>query len=432
MSALATNPASSQSASRLDRRGAATLRVALLGCGNIGSALVAELERQAATACGSQLTLTAVLVRDAQKHRHVRSAVTTIDEVLLSNPDVVVECMGGVAAPAQACERALRAGIHVVSANKSMVAAELPALRAAAHAGNAQLRFDAAVCAGVPVLDAVARLRSARIVSLRGIVNGTCNFILHAIAQRAIGFDDAVRDAIARGYAEPDPSADLSGQDSAEKLRLLAEAAGFGMPSTDDVLVQGVQSIDRASLHDIRSLGHEVRLLASVQRAAGTIRSTVFPTIVDAGSPFAAAVGTQNVLQVETELAGTVTMSGPGAGARPTVAALLADILACAGSRREQAPIGTNSDATTTSRDGPQPWLLRISSRTNRLPPPQELTTLATQHGAQLHGAAFLPGRALLQLHSDSSGTLSLIAALQRHILVVQRFAIAPEVTLRF
>jgi homoserine dehydrogenase len=411
--------------------GAATVRVALLGCGNIGSALAAELQRRATAAPGHELSICSVLVRDAHKHRHLRRAVTSVEDVLRSKPDIVVECMGGVTAPAHACERALRAGIHVVSANKSMVAACLPALRAAARAGGAQLRFDAAVCAGVPVLDAVARLRPAHIVQLQGVVNGTCNFILDAMAKRSVDFHEAVQQAIAHGYAEPDPSADLGGQDSAEKLRLLAEAAGLGVLPAEAVHTQGLYGIDRASLHDIRALGHDVRLLASVQRGPADIHATVRPTIVRAASPFAAAAGTHNVVHVETELAGTVALSGPGAGARPTVAALLADILACAATGGIHAKDPTPHEPTTCRRDQPSPWLLRIVTPAAPVPSPQQLAAAVTRHGAQLAGAAFLPGRALLQVHASSSATQRITASLHREA-TVQRFAMSPDVALRF
>ncbi|MBL9141350.1 MAG: NAD(P)-binding domain-containing protein, partial [Phycisphaerae bacterium] len=189
------------------------MRVALLGCGNIGGALAEELREHSAP-----LHICAALVRDPTRARPVGAGLvcTTADQVLAAEPDLVVECLGGTEWPAQVCEQFLLAGVSVVSANKSMAAAALPALNAAARVSGAHLRFDAAVCAGVPVLEAVARLRHARIRDVRGIVNGTCNYILHAMEQRGIEQAEALAEAMARGYAEPDPTADLSGRDSAE------------------------------------------------------------------------------------------------------------------------------------------------------------------------------------------------------------------------
>lgn len=420
---------SGRSARSRKRRATRPLRVALLGCGNIGGALATELAGR------RDLAVCAALVRDPGRARTVAAGciATTFDQVLASRPDIVVECMGGIVQPAQLCVRALEAGIHVVSANKSMVAHALPALSAAAQGSGARLRFDAAVCAGVPVLESVARLRPARVQSIRGIVNGTCNFILHAMAQQGVELQQALADATARGYAEPDPSADLSGRDSAEKLCLLAAAAGICSPSPVAVETRGIAggpgAVDRAALQDVRALGHSLRLVAHLHSTPAGVTLRVAPTVVAQGGALSSATGTQNVVVVQTELAGQITLTGPGAGAQPTVAALLADILACA-----EGGAGWAQDALSPPPAPAQPvtarWLVRVGGGAALTP--DALATRVRAAGAAWRGAAFLSGRTIVELEATGDAEAALCRALREGGAQVQSFVVDPEVALRF
>ncbi|MFO0962967.1 MAG: homoserine dehydrogenase [Phycisphaerales bacterium] len=418
----------------LERAPAATrtLRVALLGCGNIGGALAKQL------ASRPEIEVCAALVRDPARPRPgVAGPVTDrIEEVLATRPDLVVECLGGIDLPAELCRCALHAGVHVVSANKSMVAHALPALSAAARRSGARLRFDAAVCAGVPVLESVARLRAARVRSVRGIVNGTCNFILHSMGQRGIDLPEALAEATALGYAEPDPSADLGGRDSAEKLCLLAAAAGHGSVEPARVAVRGIAAdgpdagVDRALLQDVRTLGHGVRSVVQLDAGAHGLELLVAPTVVRHGGALAESAGTQNVVLVETELAGAITLCGPGAGAHPTVAALLADIDACVDSGA-----GWAQQAIAPARLSTQPaarrWLLRVGTP-GGVPSPTQLSAAVLGAGASLQGAACLPGRALLEIAATQPQERALVGALAAQGLRVQSLAIEEDATLRF
>ncbi len=472
----------------------ATVRVAILGCGNIGGELAVQLQRNrtarllarshgsrygrptppagqvlglaeaaaleattaaamapatiaatlaAATPASTRATtsaralrsssfpnvdLCAVLVRRANVPRVVDRSLLceTFDDMLATKPHIVVECMGGTSAPAHLCERFLDAGIHVVSANKSMLAESLAALNAAARRSGAYLRFDAAVCAGVPVLESVARLRPAGIEALHGIVNGTCNYILHAMETRRISQAEAIAEAISRGYAEPDPTADVSGQDSAQKLCLLAAAAGAHVPSPQEVDTIGIEAIDGAAIDDVRALGVSVRLVAHWGTGLH-----VAPTLVNRRSTLAAATGTQNVVSIETSLAGTVGLTGPGAGARPTVAALMADIEACALGTRGWAeePLGLRvpEDARADPRSR---WLLRITGAPTAHA--AAVTDHATLARASIIDLALGQHRALLHVGASRQEREQLVTSLRTAGAHVQVFSIASDVALSF
>ncbi len=420
-----------------------TLRVAVLGCGNIGSALIDAVN------ASESLELTTVLVRESTRARRVpRTRLRTrIEDVLLDRPDVVVECLGGIEAPAEICTRVLAAGINVVSANKSMIAYALRDLAQTAATSGAQLHFDAAVCAGVPVLDAVARLRSARIRSIAGIVNGTCNFILDRITRSNCTYQEALAQAIELGYAEPNPHADISGRDSAEKACLLAAAAGWGAMHPDSVVVDGLadehDAITREDLLDIRALGHETRLVARVEvhEATSSLQSsdnatrrvslTVAPTIVERAGALASALDTANVVSVETELAGTITLRGPGAGARPTVAALLADIEACAQRRAAWVSSTPLTPSSVVEPASPQRALLRVSQGKTALLP-QALLDHVSRAGVTLRSIAVTRESALIEVHGCVKTLRLAIASLRGDERRVRAFAIDPRITLRF
>ena len=412
-----------------------TLRVALLGCGNVGGALVGA----AGPAVGIEVV--SALVRDPSRPRAIaRDRVrTSIDDVLADRPDVVVECLGGIEEPAELCERVLASGIHLVTANKSMLAHALPALAAASARSGALLHADASVCAGVPVLDAVARLRWARIRSITGIVNGTCNFILDSLAHPGTSFDGAVAEAVRLGYAEPDPSADLSGRDSVEKACLLAAAAGFGTVRPQDVEVEPLVGPDggpsSADVFAVRSLGQAVRCVARIERlvaqgGAQGVRVRVAPTVVNGAGLLAFAAGTENVVTVETELAGSVTLRGPGAGANPTVAALLADIIACRERRTgwattvPLAPAAVMADPLAEERV--------VACVDGWAGTPAELLAAAAGAGATSRGCAFRRGSSVLDLTGCRESIRAAVCSVRARGARVRTFCVEPGVGLRF
>ncbi len=412
--------ATSQIASRLPAAVPAPrqpARIALLGCGGIGSALAEALLEHDAY-CVSN-----VLVRNISSRTRstsIKCFTESFEEVLSKRPDVVVECLGGIEPAATWCERLLESGISVVSANKLMIAASLSRLSRAAQRGNAQLRFDAAVCAGVPVLDSVGRLRSAGIKSIRGVVNGTTQWIIDAMSSNmssnGASFDDALRDAIRLGYAEPDPSADLSGRDSADKLSLLTAAAGFGILPVSAIaasaLTHGLERIEREDIRDFERWG-ALRIVASVtmEHASATLRASVQPTIVSRADALARARGTENVVEVSTVRAGCVTLRGLGAGAQPTLAALLADLEACLDGGRSWAT-NTHSDAVLDCNESTRDrWAIRITESESLTP--AALVRLIENSHLRLDALHTNAQRALIAVEGTTHQRDTLLAALQ-------------------
>jgi homoserine dehydrogenase len=292
----------------------------------------------------------AVAVRDLERARSITlpSEVRLTDDVdavaAADDVDIVVELMGGTDAAAAAMRRAFEAGKRVVSANKELLARQGRELEAAARAAGVGLRFEAAVAAGVPVLGPLVwDLGANRVRALRGIVNGTTNHILTTMAAEARDFDDVLREAQVRGYAEADPSSDVEGLDAAYKLALLARLAFDGwldvdalrraIPTFNVEPREGIAGVARAHLSAAARLGLAIKLIARAERApGGPLLAGVTPMAVSAASPLGATGGVTNIVDFEADPVGRVTMSGPGAGGPATASAVLADVLVFANS----------------------------------------------------------------------------------------------------
>jgi homoserine dehydrogenase len=298
------------------------IRIGLLGCGTVGAGFVrlvnAERER-IQTRYDVDLEITRILVRDLDKSRDgVDRALLTTNalEVIDGDCDLVVEAIGGVHTAGTFVRRAIARGRDVVTANKALLAACGRELFHAAAERDVRIGFEASVCGGVPVIGALRRgLAGDTIESITGILNGTCNYVLSRVEQ-GVSFHDAVVNAQERGFAEADPSLDLSGQDAAQKLRILAEVA-FDAPVRREV-VRGIAS------------GTRGKLIAEARRVAGGVELVVEPRSIDVDHPFARVVDEQNAIVIRGRAVGEVFLSGRGAGSMPTAAALLADVIECA------------------------------------------------------------------------------------------------------
>lgn len=329
----------------------APMRVGVLGAGTVGREVVrAFLERslRLAPSDGPPLVLAGVAVRDVP-----RAIAAGIPEALLTDApahlvaspdiDVLVEVMGG-AEPARTLVRAALAnGRPVVTANKHLLAHHGPELELAAREGDAALQFEAAVAGGVPVLGPLALdLAANRISRVRGIVNGTTNVILTAMARDGRSYADALADAQARGYAEADPAADVEGLDAVNKLVILARLA-FGAwidpaaignrPGTarGGAGAPGITGVTAEDVAAMVSEGRMVRLLATASVAEdGAFEAAVVPTVVPAGSPFGRCDGVLNRVEVDASPVGRVAFEGPGAGGPATASAVLGDLVAIA------------------------------------------------------------------------------------------------------
>ncbi len=324
-------------ARRSDARESGVVRVAVAGCGTVGGSLLDLLQRhgpEIGRRSGVRYEVVRVLVRDATRPRAAalrRELLTDqVDEFLCTPADVVVEAIGGVHEAQHIAERALSRGNRFVTANKALLRVNGPALAALARehrARGAALDFEAAVGGGVPVVRLLREsLAGHGLLRIRGILNGTTNYILSRL-ERGASFAEALQAAQRAGFAEADPRRDLEGTDAADKIAVLAWL-GFGVdPSRLEVRTSGISP---ALVDDVRAAarrGRTIRLIATAVRIGDGIHASVAPRVVPLGHPFAQARDEENLIQLQSESAGTVTVAGRGAGGSATASALLADIL---------------------------------------------------------------------------------------------------------
>ena len=333
----------------------APLRVAVLGAGTVGREVVRGLvdgRDRLARLDAAVLELAGIAVRDVARARDAglpAALLTDAPAHLVADPsiDVVVELMGGDEPARTLVGAALGAGKAVVTANKHIVAHHGPELEATARRARAPFRFEAAVGGGIPILAPLASgLAADRVSRVRGIVNGTTNWILSAMADDAdpLGYDDALARAQAAGYAEADPTGDVEGLDAVNKLVILARLA-FDVwldPATVETTPTaagadarpGIRGVTAEDLAAIRSEGRMLRLVAEATRLDGDeVAASVLPTAVLAASPFGRTGGVTNRIEVDAEPLGRVAFEGPGAGGAATSSAVLGDLLAIAAGR---------------------------------------------------------------------------------------------------
>jgi homoserine dehydrogenase len=310
------------------------LGVGLLGLGTVGSAVArtfGERSRHLDASAGRPLRLVAAAVRDPSRPRDAGEVPMTGDAfAILDDPDidVVIEVIGGTAPARDLHLAAFERGKHVVTANKELVAKEWDALHEAARQAKRQFRFEAAVASAVPVIAAARTLGASRPRAVRGLLNGTSTFICSRMESGAT-FDDALLEAQRAGYAEADPSNDIDGLDAAYKLVILLRVLGH-RTHPDDVQRTSLRGTTQASFQAALARGRTIRSLAVAQFDGSRVRARVGPEEVEAASLEGAASGPTSVVIFETDLAGTLTFSGPGAGGDAAASAILGDVIAIA------------------------------------------------------------------------------------------------------
>jgi homoserine dehydrogenase len=319
-----------------ERSPARAVRVAVLGCGNVGGALVRLLLSDAdgiAERSGVRLELAGVAVADRAKPRPgVPDAVLTEDaKGLATSPDVdvVVELIGGVDAAGELVESALAAGKPVVTGNKALLAAHGAALARDAARAGVDLLYEAAVAGAIPIIRPLREsLAGERVRRVMGIVNGTTNFILSTMTDEGVDYAAALAEAQRLGLAERDPSADVDGHDAAAKAAILAGLA-FRCDVVDaDVHREGISGLPAADVAFAGRLGYVVKLLAVAERVDGNALSVrVHPAMVPTAHPLASVRGAFNAVFVEGEASGDLMLYGQGAGGVPTASAVLGDLI---------------------------------------------------------------------------------------------------------
>jgi homoserine dehydrogenase len=314
--------------------------LALLGLGTVGAGVVKLLESQRARLeerAGCRLALRAVADLDVRTPREgldlARLPLATDAAAVLGDPrvHVVIELIGGLEPARTFILKALAAGKHVVTANKALLAHHGAELYAEASRRGVTLAFEAAVAGGIPLIRAVREgLVANRILSVIGIVNGTCNYILTKMTDEAQDFSLVLKEAQAHGYAEADPTFDVEGMDSAHKLQILVSLAFRTFVDLKDIHTEGIARITQQDIAYARELGYRVKLLAiakAADGAAGGVEVRVHPTMIPAGSPLAAVSGVFNAVFITGDAVGDLMFYGRGAGQLPTASAVWSDIV---------------------------------------------------------------------------------------------------------
>lgn len=312
------------------------LKIGIAGLGTVGSALVSVLLSRHALltdSCGREIAIVAVSARDREKNRGIdlRAMEWFDDPVLMAKEadiDVFVELIGGEDGPAlESVKTALGRGLHVVTANKALLARYGVELARMAEEKGVLLNFEAAVAGGIPVIKAMREsLTGNRVSRLYGIMNGTCNYILTEMEREGFTFDECLKEAQRLGYAEADPTFDIEGNDTAHKLAILTSLAFGTEISANDIYMEGISNI---SIEDIRAadeLGYRIKLLGVAQRTDTGIEQRVHPTMVPKDSVIAQVDGVTNAVAIESDVLGELLMSGPGAGGDATASAVMGDI----------------------------------------------------------------------------------------------------------
>ncbi|MGH6925947.1 MAG: homoserine dehydrogenase [Propylenella sp.] len=314
----------------------APLRLGIAGLGTVGASVARLLQDRGDTIAlqiGRAVHVAAVSARDRERERgFAMDAVAWHDDPVslarANSIDVFVELIGGEDGPAHAGVRAaLESGKSVVTANKALLAKHGVALAALAEERGAQLSFEAAVGGGIPIIKTLREaLAGNRLTRLYGILNGTCNFILSRM-EEGVDYPAALKEAQALGYAEADPTFDVEGLDTAQKLAILTSIAFGTKIDSDSIYVEGISRISPDDLSAAEELGYRIKLLGVALRTDSGIEQRVHPTMVPRDCDIARISGVTNAVAVEGDFIGSVILSGPGAGGNATASAVVGDII---------------------------------------------------------------------------------------------------------
>lgn len=382
------------------------LRVALLGCGNVGSQVARILLDDASeltTRVGAELELAGIAVRNTAAPRDVElpaSLFTTDAEALIDDADIVIELMGGLEPAATLIRRAIDGGATVVTGNKALLAKDLPGLSARAGDAGVQLAYEAAVAGAIPILRPIRdSLAGDRITKVMGIVNGTTNYILDAMDTTGAAFDDALARAKELGYAEADPTADIEGHDAAAKAAILATLSFHAPFDLDDVHCEGITSVTAEDVAAARQQGMVIKLLAIAERlgdgnGSEGVGVRVHPTLIPRVHPLAAVHGAFNAVFVEADNAGELMFYGQGAGGKPTASAVVGDVVSAArrvvlgGPGRTEATTGTVRALPIEAVSTSYSIGLRVNDKTGVL---AKIATIFTDRGVSIESMRQIP-----------------------------------------
>ncbi len=313
-----------------------TIKIGLVGLGTVGMSVYENLIRHRdllAKRVGAHLEISRIVVRSPQKKRKIalpKHLFTQDFREVLSDPEIpiVVELMGGVEEAKKLALATIKAGKHLVTANKALLALHGAEIFSAASRAHVDICFEAAVGGGIPILRSLREgFAGNAIQSIFSIVNGTCNYILTEMSEKGVEFNQVLQKAQEEGYAEADPSFDIDGWDAAHKLSILISIAyGVHVP-LEKVFVEGIRHITPLDIECARRFGFEIRLLAITKSDGKSIQARVHPTMVPIGSMLTAVKGVNNAIFLQGDFVGEAMLYGQGAGGRPTASAVVGDIV---------------------------------------------------------------------------------------------------------
>jgi homoserine dehydrogenase len=387
----------------------APLKVGIAGLGTVGAEVVRLIENESralSARCGRSVRVVAVTARSKVKKRSIDLRGMTWAKSpleLANNPEIdcLVELIGGAGEPAlSAIEAALNSGKSAVTANKALIAKHGLRLAHAAEKHGGALNFEAAVGAAIPIVKTLREgLAAAGINRVYGILNGTCNYILTRMEQEGLSFAECLKDAQRLGYAEANPSFDVDGHDTAQKLAILASLAFGTKVAQGAVYVEGISSIAPEDLRAAADLGYRVKLLGVAVRTAKGIEQRVHPTMVPKSSSIAQVMDVTNAVTVDVEGIPPMTLVGPGAGGAATASAVVADIADIARGVRVK-PFGRPVDRLRVTTKAPMErheggYYIRLMARDL----PGTAATIATRLAEQK-----ISIESIVQRHPDGSG----------------------------
>jgi homoserine dehydrogenase len=351
----------------------APFRIAIAGLGTVGSGVVKALTargQELSHRAGRMLQITAMSARDRSRARGFDIVGWHDDPLALadSDADVVVELIGGEEGVArQLVERALANGKHVVTANKALLASHGLELAKLAEDKGVSLKFEAAAAGGIPIVKVLREdLIAHGVDAVKGILNGTCNYILTEMEASGRSFAVVLREAQAKGYAEADPTLDIGGGDTAHKLCLLSSLAFGVVPDLAHVAVEGIEHITADDIAFASEFGFRIKLLGVARRVGSKIDQKVHPAMVRSRAALANVSGAANGVLVDAGEAGSFFFSGRGAGEAPTASAVIADIVEAASESSRGSPVFGRPAASLARLDPADgkawvsPWYLRF------------------------------------------------------------------------
>ena len=316
------------------------LRIGIIGFGTVGKGVYQILKGEKEThPILKQIEIVGIVVKNISKKRDVKmdnNLLINDPNKLINDPtiDVIVEVMGGTDIAKNIILKSLRNGKSVVTANKAVMARYGEEIHKVALENRAYILFEAAVCGGIPIIEPLKRsLKSNQIIKMAGIINGTTNFILSKMSTEKADFKESLDLAQKLGYAELDPSADVEGQDAADKISILSELAFGGKIDRNKIDTEGINKIDLKDIEYADKLGFEIKLLAVSERNLDNNNDSlplniwVGPTLIPKSHPLATIEGVNNAILVEGDPIGEIMLYGPGAGSGPTASSVVSDIL---------------------------------------------------------------------------------------------------------